>query len=47
MDDIVNVWMLVEDLVESCFVGDIDFVKSRFRPSEEFDPIKNLFRRVI
>ena len=47
MYHIVNVWMRVKDLLERIFVGDIDFVKVRSLPTDQFDAIDDLFGRVV
>jgi len=42
MDDIVNIGMLIKDLVEGSFVGDIKAIEGRFRSRQQFNPINDL-----
>jgi hypothetical protein len=47
VDDIVNVWVLGEDLVESSFVCDVAFVKGRPLAADELDAIDDLLGGVV
>jgi hypothetical protein len=39
--------MSLEDLVKAIFVRDVDFVKLRPLPADEFDTIQGFFGRVV
>ena len=47
MNDIVNVWVLVKDLVESGFVGDVALVEGRALAADELDAVDDFSRRVV
>jgi hypothetical protein len=47
VDDVVNVWMLVEDVVKSCLIGDVELIKSRPFPADELDAVDDLFGRIV
>jgi len=47
VDDAVNIWMSLEDLIKAIFVRDVDFIKLRPLPADEFNAIKGFFGRVV
>lgn len=47
MNDIVNVRMLVENLVESCLIGDVQLIEGRPLSADELDAVHDLFRRIV
>ena len=47
VDDIVNVWVLSEDLVQRGFVGDVAFVKGGPLATDELDAVDDFGRRVV
>jgi hypothetical protein len=47
VDDIVDIWVLAEDLLESSFVGDIGLVELWALPADELYAIDNLLRRIV
>jgi hypothetical protein len=47
VDDIVNVWVLGEDLVERGLVCDVAFVEGRSLAADELDAIDDLLWRVV
>jgi hypothetical protein len=47
MDDIVNIWMVIEDLVESSLVGDVELIEFRPLSADELDAVDDLSRRII
>lgn len=47
VDDIVNVWVLGEDLVQRCFVCNITFVKGGSLAADELDAVDDFWRRVV
>jgi hypothetical protein len=47
VNDIVNVWVLFEDLVERSFVGDVGLVEGWSLAADELDAIDDFGRRVV
>ena len=47
MNDIVNVWVLLEDLVECSFVGDVRLVEGWSLAADELNAIDDFRRRVV
>jgi hypothetical protein len=47
VDHIVNVWVLLEDLVEGSLIRDVAFVKSRSFATDELDAVYDFFGRVV
>ena len=47
MDDIVNVWVLSEDLVERCLVCDVAFVEGGSLAADELDAVDDFWRGVV
>ena len=47
MNDIVNVWVLFEDLIERSFVGDVGLVEGWSLAADELNAIDDFRRRVV
>jgi hypothetical protein len=47
MDDIVDVWVLLEDLVERGLICDVALVKGRSLAADELDAVDDFWRRVV
>lgn len=47
MDDVVNVWMLIEHLVESFLVCNIEFIESGSLPADELNAVDYFLGGVI
>lgn len=47
MNDAVNFRVLVKDLVEGLFIGNIDVVESRAAAAELLDAVEDDFERVV
>jgi hypothetical protein len=47
MDDIVNVWVLLEYLVERGFICDVDLVEGRSLAANEFDAVHDFRGGVV
>ena len=47
VDDIVNVWVLIKDLVEGSFIGDVALVKGRSLAADELDSVDDFGGRVV
>lgn len=47
MDNIVNVGVLLEDLIQSGLIGDINIVESGALATDELDAIDDLLRRIV
>jgi hypothetical protein len=47
VDHIVNVWVLLEDLVEGSLVRDVAFVEGRSLAADELNAVYDFFGRVV
>lgn len=47
MDNVVNVWVFLEDLVESGLILDIQLVELWPLAADQLDAVDDLFRRVV
>ena len=47
VDDIVNVWVLVKDCIESFLVGDVEFLVFWSLAGDEFDAVEDFVGRVV
>lgn len=47
MNDIVNVWVLLEDLVECCFICDVALVKGWSLAANKLNAVYDFWRGVV